>query len=416
MDKRKHQNDFKGLTDWIEIFKAGRQTDSKGRTHIFTAEDLDQMIGNTSADDPAPHVITHKELYSPFAYARSPELKREGDSLLARSTDINPQFERLIRDGRLFSRSIRINKTDNGYKVGHIAWLGAEPPAVDGLAPVEFNADADNNFDFSVDSYTPGTLSRMMRRMREFFIEKFGIEAADKVMPDWDIDSLTEHASHLRKTQQQDGEIASAFSKHSPEKGDNGMPGLTQEDIDRAEKKARDEAQADFSAREKTLQEQLDKERNQRLASEFSTEISGLVDSGNLTPAQAEGMSDFMLQLSDAEDSTFEFEAHGSASATSAGRAGAARAGDDDKASTVKKTPLQFIRDFMKALPKQVDTGESDAGEDLDCSGAHDFVAPSGAHVDSEQLDLHQKALNYQANHEGVGYIAAVKFVTKQEG
>lgn len=392
MNKRIPKHDFKGLADWVPVFRAGTQTDSQGRSRVWTVEDLDQIAANHDPDHPAPHVITHQELYSPFAYARTAELKREGDALYAKSRDIEPQFEKLIRDGRLYERSVRLLQTDKGWKLGHIAWLGAEPPAVEGLAPVQFAANADA-FDYAVDAYTPGVLARMLRRMREFLIEKFGVEQADRVMPDWEVESLNEHATRLRDEELDSSPLHPSFSAPTP--GDQPMP-FSQADIDRAREEARQQAAADFSQREQTLQQQLAQERRSRRGAEFQALITGRVDTGHLTPAQAEGAVEFMQQLSDAEDARFEFSA-----------------GAGDKAQTVKKSPLEWFSDFMKALPKQVDTRESSAGAAQGEGGAHSFNAPAGAHVDADRLALHTKALDYQRKHN-VDYITAIKAVEKE--
>ena len=119
--------DFKGLTDWVEVFRAGTHKDSIGRTHTFNRAQLDEIVANVSVGTPPPHVITHKELYSPFRYGSVVAAKRDGDSLFVQSAQIEPQFERLVADGRLRDRSIRINRTPNGLTLGHVAWLGAEP-------------------------------------------------------------------------------------------------------------------------------------------------------------------------------------------------------------------------------------------------------------------------------------------------
>ena len=35
---------FKGLNDWVEVFRAGTHTDSKGRSCTFTEADLERVI------------------------------------------------------------------------------------------------------------------------------------------------------------------------------------------------------------------------------------------------------------------------------------------------------------------------------------------------------------------------------------
>lgn len=336
------QHDFKGLGDWVHIFSAGEQTDSKGRKHNFTQADLDSVIANHDAVHPAPHVITHKELYSPFAFGQSAELKRDGDHLYVKSKNINPDFEKLVEKGALYERSVRLVPMENGgWKLGHIAWLGAEPPAVEGLEPVQFSAEPEAlDFAMSNDTYTPNVLVKMLRRFREWMIGEKSIEAADRVIPEYELESLADHVNYLRE---QNRKPSPEFSQQ-PE-GDIEMP-FTQEQLDAAVAQAKADAAAEFEQSQTTLQAQLDAERRKNRAAEFSRDVDALIDAGKLTPAQAQGMSDFMLQLSDADDAAFEFSA--------------------GEAQTVKKNPLQWFRDFAAALPKQVDLGERGAGEKSD--------------------------------------------------
>ena len=324
MDKT---HDFKGLTDWFPVFRAGRQTDSLGRAAQYTRDDLDQMVANHDPAHPAPHVITHKELYSPFAYARTAGLKREGDVLYAKADGVEPQFEQLVKDGRLSERSVRIRKTDKGWSVGHVAWLGAEPPAVEGLAPVQFEQDAQSVHDYQMDTFATNVLVRMMRRMREFLIGKYGVDEADRVMPDYEIDVLNDDV------RQAEAVAASSFSANDdPQAGtteDTAMPDFTQADLDAARDAARQEAEAEFQQRQDEMRHQLDEERRARLQAEFQAEVDTWAEKDLLLPVQTEGLLEFMLQLSDADDAEFEFSA-----------------GDEDK----KVTPLVWFRDFVAGL------------------------------------------------------------------
>lgn len=386
MSKRTH-HDFKGLQDWVPIFKAGPQKDSLGREKVWTHDELDQVVANHDPDHPAPHVVTHKELYSPFAYGQSAEVKREGDVLYVKSKNVEPQFEKLIKDGRLFERSVRLVPSPKGWKLGHIAWLGAEPPAVDGLAPVQFSAETEAH-DYSVDWRATSTLARMMRRLREFVIAKFGAEEADRVMPEWDVEDLLTTAAEQRAE-----EIPASPSFSAPtQQGDVPMP-HSDEDLKRAREEARAEAAAEFAAEQTTLQQQLQTERESRLRAEFSANVTEAIDAGRLTPAQAEGAVDFMLQLS-REPMEFEFSA-----------------GEGDKASTVKKPALTWFRDFMAALPKQIDLGGERGGEDVDVAGDAEFAAPEGYAVDADSMAIHGKAVAYQKKH-GCSYNEAVDAVS----
>lgn len=390
MDTQAHI-DFIGLTDWVEIFKAGKQTDSKGRTQEFTATDLDQVVSNLDPTHPPKHVITHRELYSPFGYGDIVELKRDGDSLFARSDNIEPQFDALVKNGRLPERSVRLVPSDQGWKLGHLAWLGAEPPAVEGLAPVQYSANADEVFEFTMknDWYTPNVLARFMRRFREFFIAEHGKEKADELIPEWEIEGVAEHVIDIRKEDEPPG---SMFS--SPDNGGSEVSTFTQEQLDEATRKAKEEAERDFSAKH---DKELQKERHERRLMGFRHEVSGLVGTGKLTPAMAAGCAEFMASLATGDDAAFDFSA-----------------GDGDDKKDLKKDPVQWFRDFMAAMPAHKLTEEVGGGDDEATATGSDFSVPHGAAVSEDRLALHNKALEYQANHEGVDYLTAVRAVESQ--
>lgn len=375
----KLQADFKGLTDWVEVFRAGTQTDSAGNTRQFTQADLDQVIANHDPEHPAPHVITHKEMYSPFAYGQSSELKREGDSLYVKSTKIEPQFEALVKNGNLFERSIRLLPTDKGFKLGHIAWLGAEPPAVEGMAPVSFNA-SQQGLDFMMDTQTPNALARLMRSLRDYFIGSVGLDEAGSIIQDWQIEQLNRHVAELEN--QDNNQSTTQFSKNNS-KGDGIMSAFTQADIDAATAKgaadAKATAESDFAKQQNTLQQQLDSERAERQRSEFSAVIKTHLDRG-VAPSDLAGATDFMLSLNPGTDGAFEFSQ-----------------GAGDKAQTVKTSQLDFVKGLLAKIPASVPNGQT-RFDDIN-TGSSDFSVPPGFHVDSAQLELNQKIIDYQRQH-----------------
>lgn len=239
-----------GLTDWIEIFKTGKHPGTGALAQdAFTTSDLDQIVSNFNPAQPIPHVITHKELYSPFAYAQAVELKREGDSLWARSERVNPQFEQLVREGNLYNRSIRIYQTDKGYELGHIAWLGAEPPAVAGLAPVEFSA---------------------CPAFADYTIRPVGQDTGEKPMGEFTKEQLD--AAKAEAAQAAEAKAKAEFA---------------------AEKTAAEQ-------REAALKAELLVERRNQAKGEWEAKIKTAQTEGRLTPAQAEGAADFALSLPEA--------------------------------------------------------------------------------------------------------------------
>jgi len=158
------------MKGWIEIFRAGTNTDSKGRTCTWTQADLDKMVNSYNpADFEAPVVIGHPKDTSP-AYGWVEGLKRTGDLLLAKFKQVAPEFSKLVEAGRYKKRSVRV--LQNGT-LGHVAFLGAVPPAIDGLKDIEFSADIDaEDYDYSegtnteVDNINGGTMKKTVEELQ----------------------------------------------------------------------------------------------------------------------------------------------------------------------------------------------------------------------------------------------------------
>lgn len=375
--------DYKGLTDWVEYFKGGKQTDSKGRVKVFTEADLDQIVANYDAQHPAPHVITHKELYSPFAYGQVSELKREGLTILGKSAKINPGFEKLLETGALYERSVRLEQTPKGLRLAHVAWLGAEPPAVEGLAPVEYSKDAPESFDYRSQPgwILPDMMARFMRGIREWIITKFDVATADQVVPNYQIDSVAEMATEMRNQN-------STYSKTENPTGGNAV--FTQKDIDDAKAAGKAEAATEFTAQKSQLETQLQTERDAVAAqkkaaktAEFQAFVKEQIDAGVLLPAQVEGAAEFMQSLDASQQ--FEFSK-----------------GEGDKKQTVKLSGADWFRDFVKRLPKQIKIGAH--ADSQDAIGA-----------DAKSIETAAKEYQKQQHDKGieVSDIDAVSFVTK---
>ncbi len=176
---------FKGVSMWFEIFKAGTFTDSEGVTRTWTEEDLDTIVSRYDpSQHEAPIVIGHPKDNSP-AWGWIEAIKREGGKLLAKAKDMVPEFKEMVNKGLFKKRSISLYPD---LTLRHVGFLGATPPAVKGLVDVKFSDDKAASIEF--DEYQMNILGNIFQRLREWFIEKFGIETADRVVGIWDIDEL----------------------------------------------------------------------------------------------------------------------------------------------------------------------------------------------------------------------------------
>lgn len=378
---------FKGFDDFIEIFEGGEQTDSRGNTKTWSESELDSIIANFNKETSAPAVVGHPKHDAP-AYGWVESLKREGLKLYAKFHQIESKFEDMVKKGRFRKRSVAIDpvKDGEGYTLRHVGWLGATAPAVDGLKDVEFS-DAEAEFTFESDWYTPNVLTRMMRRMREFIVEHHGVDAANKVIPDYEIESISEHAVTL----QNEPEDNPQFSQDEPEGEPPVTKQFTQEELDAAVDAAKNEQAAEFQASQEEADNKLNEERNKRLTAEFQKQIDEKIDAGCLLPAQTEGLAEFMASLSDEEEYAIEFSC-----------------GEEEN---VKLSPSAFFSDFLDSLKKQIDVGGEADIDNVDDSSSSNFSKPDNSVVDADRMKLHEKALQYQKENPDKSYIEAVQAV-----
>lgn len=355
------------LRGWVEIFRAGTHKDSKGREFTASEADLDQIVANHKLGA-APAVIGHPKQDGP-AYAWVGDLMRKGASLFSKFADINPAFDDGVALGAYRNRSISlVNDPEHGLRLRHVGWLGAVPPAIDGLspAPVQFSqADEAEVFEFSATEdalrsavWALDGLGRLLRGLREHVISQDGLEVADRVLPSWNVDDVLRQAEQARA--QLDAAEPSPGSMFStPPTGDPSMTTFTQEQLDAAKaqaaKEAADAAAAQFAAQGSELSEL----RQQRKQEKITGLIGGWKAKGLVLPADEAGLAEFMGAIEGQEVFTF------SAAGTEA-----------------KKAPLDWFAEFMAARkpvvnltrPQQDDADQVDANSvDSITTAAHQF-------------------------------------------
>lgn len=92
------------------------------------------------------------------------------------------------------------NPKPGAYYLRHVGFLGAQPPAVKGLAPVEFAESPEDDLllvEFA-DHESVSLLSRVLslfRGVRDYIVERDGTEKADAVIPNGVLESMKEQAT-----------------------------------------------------------------------------------------------------------------------------------------------------------------------------------------------------------------------------
>lgn len=358
--------------EWFEIFRTGAHTDSAGNISDWTDQDLDEIV---SLYDPtiheAPIVLGHPEHDSP-AYGWIEAIKRVEDKLLAKPRQLVEEFKNMIRKGSYKKVSIALYP-DLGLR--HVGFLGGMTPAIKGLKQAAFGEKKAKwviESDFFMEPWQHETIKSIFQRMRDWMIDKFSLEEADKIISPYDIEALKyEPATTVGAIHESpsfsDKPNKPADAKALADKGGKNMDlkkffsdlsalitgaqkelvpdsagsRFTEEDVAAAEKRGKD---AMFAENEKLKKEKADLEKEKAEAAAKVKEIEiqkrkddimafceSLCKEGKLTPALRKIIEPIMIHVGAIHESpVIEF------------------------AEGVKKPALDGIKDFLTELPKVV--------------------------------------------------------------
>lgn len=367
-----------------EIFRAGTRTDANGNTVTITEADL---AAAAQAYDPqvheAPIVVGHPKADAP-AYGWVKSLNVQKGVLTADFAQVDEGFADLVKAGRYkkVSASFYPPTSPNNPKPGiwtlrHVGFLGAQPPAVKGLSAISF-AEGEVYVEFAEDAHLQ--TASLLSRFRDWFIGRFGLEEADKVLPDWQIEAIKELAA-VPQTH-----VPAEFTESPPppENHENKETPMSLEQELAAEKAAREAAEkkaAESQAELKKLQDEQHTALRDGAHEQNAEFAEGLVKKGRLKPAD----KDLVVKVLDFAEYPDDVTA--------------------DFGEGSKKQPLSAaLRAFFTAvLPKQIQGGEMAKGGTP--SGlAADFAEAA----DPEALSHHERALAL-AEKDGIPYEEAAR-------
>ena len=368
----------------IEIFRTGTFTTRSGDEISFSAADLKAIVdGYDPARHEAPIVIGHPATDAPaHGWVRKIELR--GDKLLAHVDQVSPAFADSVRAGRFrrvsaafYPPNSKSNPRPGQYSLRHVGALGAQPPAVSGLKPLQFAAGDIEFVEFA--ELSPGALASAFRGLRDWLIGKFGQDEADKALSPWLVDSLQETAAQP-DDETNPGAEAPAFSQHEG-------------DMTEAERAALAAKEKDLAAREARLKAEMaafSEAEGKRRRGDNAAFLDGLISQGRFRAADKARAIEFMERLA-AIEGVIEFAE-----------------GD----SKVSLSMLDSYRRQLKAAPPLVEFGEFAPGGGA-VGDRVEFAAPAGAIIDPESGRTHARALAYQRQHPEVDYIQAVTAVSR---
>ncbi|PHR19409.1 MAG: hypothetical protein COA37_17810 [Hoeflea sp.] len=374
----------------IEVFRSGVFTPMNGMPITFGAADLAGIATSYDPDNaPAPIVVGHPKTDAPaFGWASSFDYDAEADRLFADLDDIAPEFAEAVRAGHykkvsmsFFPPDAANNPTPGSWYPKHIGFLGAAAPAVPGLRNIAFAEDPEViTFEASFGEAAFGErgfedAASLFRNLREWIIDKFSLEEADKVLPAYRLEWLD-------NTEIDPGKSGPAFAgRPTPASSTTKkVPDMTKPDPKPADFAARE---AEIAARETKLAEREQKARHD----DHEAFAESLIEAGKFAPVQKDNLVAILDALPVETAVSFS---------------------ESDKSAD--RPIADALKALLEAQPKFIDFGQADLGEDPTKVNQVSF-ASDGKAVDPDQLALDAKAQAFMSQNPGTDYLTAVRAV-----
>lgn len=371
----------------IEVSRVGLWQAMSGQMVPITEADLVEMAEVYSPEVSAqPFVVGHPKVEDPaFGWPKKLEVENGVMFAVGDADDIDPGFREMVDKGHYKKISLAYyppNAKNNpcpGKKYPkHFGALGAMAPAVPNLQPMSFSAyEADDEvveFSYAIDSVLP----RMIRKLREVFIELFGKEKADEALPGWEVDTLQEEGIRNQIEERRDGPH---FSETPNE--ENTMTEDEKNDL-QAKLDAERQRAEDAENRLAQISKSTADARDGRIAA-FCEQI---VKDKKAMPAVAKKIGELLRLLP--ENESFSFAE------------GGGEPGD------LADVAMEAIAEFAEGVT--VKTDEEQSADDGTEVGSHQFAShtPSGHKVDDDRGKLYSKAKALAAE-EGIQFAEAVQ-------
>lgn len=370
----------------IEVFRPGTFRPMEGEPITYSAADLRAIADVYDPETaPAPVVVGHPATDAPaFGWVSRFDYDAGEGRLFAELHDVEPQFAEMVRAGRFRKVSMAFfgpgqshNPVPGAWYPKHVGFLGAAAPAVPGLRNASFAVKADVTIVTAFAGGRDGLIASLLRGFREFVIEKFSLEEADRALPGDMIEFLGTLAA--QEPVVPEGTGFAAPTPH-PDPSD-------QEDKALADPKP----DAAFAAREAQITAREAAIAAREAAAAHADNLAfaeGLVSDGRLPPAAR----DKVVAILDAlpAEAAVRFAEGGAEIAASAA-----------------------LREVLGALPKVAHYGAFGLPEGGDAGGGRQAAfASDGKPVDPAGLETHRKALDYQRLHPKTDYLDAVRAVS----
>lgn len=385
----------------LHIFKPGTWLTTQGESIEFGEADLK---ATAAAYNPkiskAPIVVGHPKTDDP-AKGWTVSLIANERGLFAAADKVDPEFAESVRKGAYGTVSAKFyrptdphNPVPGVWYLRHIGFLGAQPPAVKGLDAPEFAESDDGCVCFqegvAFGEWDAMTSANLWRNLRDWFVARFGMEEADKVLPSYDVRALELGAQEeINARRDTAASPAPAFAE-----GANPPPSNPQK-----ESAVTDQEAAQLREQNAALQrqnEELRRAEQARAAKQVKDDniafAEGLVSQARIPSAMKEQVAAIGAQLQTTPDVEF---------------------GEGD----AKKPIHQVFRELLQALPAQVEFGETASRGRAavpGAGGASESPVEFAEGADPERVALDQR-IRKHASDNGMSYAAAANALMKSK-
>lgn len=365
----------------LHIFKPGNHITMSGACISFGESDLAATV---LAYDPALHeaplVIGHPKHDAPAAgWVKS--LSTAADGLIAVPHEVDVAFADLVAQKKFKKISASFyhpdaanNPVPGVYYLRHVGFLGAQPPSVKGLRPIELAEDEEGVVEFG--DFGDSVSAGVFRRLREWLIDKFSQEDADRVVPGWEVDNLL--AESLREDDRP------SFTEPNKPR----HPTTEENPVNPAEKAALEAENTRLKTRLAAHEERQQKEQAAQRHTKNLAFAEGLVGAGKLLPKHTAALI-AALDFAEAGDAPLEF-------------------GEGDQ----RKPVIEGLKAIFDDLPQQIDFAEQaskDRQGDLHVPTDLEFAEKN---TDPDRLSLHNRATALAAD-KNIPYESAVRQLIK---
>lgn len=386
--------DPSGLIRRVQIFRVGTHTASNGFVRTYSQSEIDQIAQNYNPEvHEAPLIIGH-------AYGTSPAfgwVKKlySCPGYLEADVWFHPEIVDAVRQKLyqkfsvgLYTEESPANPYPGTLSLRELTILGAQPPAVKALASIQFQEDEgvlqfDEQLNFMQND---SLIATILQRLRDYFIDKEGLDAADKILPADLVQMVYESASMpdarfemLDRLMMRVSELEDKVLTSQPIYTEKHM--TEEKELEFAEKQRQIEIQQAELAKQAGLLAKRQAELDRKEDLDF---CEGLVKEGKVLPKERTNLMAIFSSLRKS-DSTVNF-------------------GEGEELSAV-----EAVKNFVKEHPPVIAFGEFSAPEKTLPRTGNGFDAPDGYEVDSEQAELYEKAQAYMEAHPGTDFLKAVQ-------